>query len=173
MNLKRAFPVMMLPLLLAGCGLRPLYGGGSASPVATTLAAVEVAPISGNQAGWLVRNALNDRLHHGSVPARYRLEVELDDQITGLGIATNNAITRERRILRARYRLVDVANGGVVLDQTASADAGIDVAASEYATVAAEQTTLERLTEMLSDEIVARIATYARRAADKTAPTQP
>lgn len=168
----RAFSAM-LPLLLAGCGLQPLYGGGSASPVATTLAAVEVAPIGGNQAGWLVRNALNDRLHHQEVTPRYRLEVELDDQITGLGVSTNNAVTRERRTLRARYRLVDAANGGIVLDQTASADAGIDVAASEYATVAAEQTALERLTAMLADEIVARLATYARRAADKAGPAQP
>lgn len=170
---RLAFPAALLPLLLAGCGLQPLYGGGSASPVATTLAAVEVAPISGNQAGWLVRNALNDRLHHQSVPARYRLEVELDDQITGLGVRADNAITRERRTLRARYRLVDSANGGVMLDQSASADAGIDVAASEYATVAAEQSALERLTETLADEIVARLATYARRAADKAAPAQP
>ena len=155
-------PIAMVALL-PGCGLRPLYASGGAGPVANTLASIEVAPIGG-QRGWLVRNALNDRLHRQSEgPARYRLEVELDDQITGFGVRQDNAITRERRTLRARYRLLDAATGGVLLDQSAASDAGIDVAGSEYATAAAEQTALERLTETLADQIVARVATYAGR----------
>jgi len=152
---------------LTGCGLRPLYGGGSSSPVATTLRAIEVAPIDG-QVGWLMHNKLADRLGNaGTEAAAYRLEVELDDDITGFGIRGDRAVTRERRTLRARYRLVDLANGGVVLDATAGSDAGIDVVSSEYATVAAEQTALERLTDILADQIVARVATYAGRSAGK------
>ena len=153
--------------LLPGCGLQPLYGSGGSGPVASTLSSIEVAAIGG-QRGWLVRNALNDRLHRqGSGDARFRLEVELDEDITGFGVRQDNAITRERRTLRARYRLVDIATGGVLLDQSASADAGIDVAGSEYATAAAEQTALERLTETLAEQIVARVATYAGRSAAK------
>ena len=153
--------------LLPGCGPQPLYGSGGSGPVASTLSSIEVAAIGG-QRGWLVRNALNDRLHRqGSGNARFRLEVELDDDITGFGVRQDNAITRERRTLRARYRLVDIATGGVLLDQSASADAGIDVAGSEYATAAAEQTALERLTETLAEQIVARVATYAGRSAAK------
>lgn len=159
-------PIALLASL-AGCGLHPLYGNGGSGPVAAALQSVEVGPIGG-QKGWLVRNALNDRLHRqGSADARYRLEVELDDNITGFGVRQDNAITRERRTLRARYRLVDVATGSVLLDQSASVDAGIDVAGSEYATAAAEQTALERLTEMLADQIVARVATYAGRSTPK------
>ena len=154
-------------LALPGCGLSPMYAGGGSGPVAQGLAAVEVPPIQG-KAGWLVRNALNDRLHRqGSGNARFRLEVELDDDITGFGVRQDNAITRERRTLRARYRLVDIATGAVLLDQSAAADAGIDVAGSEYATAAAEQTALERLTETLAEQIVARVATYAGRSAAK------
>ena len=153
--------------LLPGCGLQPLYGSGGSGPVASTLSSIEVAAIGG-QRGWLVRNALNDRLHRqGSGNARFRLEVELDDDITGFGVRQDNAITRERRTLRARYRLVDIATGAVLLDQSAAADAGIDVAGSEYATAAAEQTALERLTETLAEQIVARVATYAGRSAAK------
>ncbi|KKC26526.1 LPS assembly lipoprotein LptE [Sphingomonas sp. SRS2] len=166
--MKRLLPLLTpiaLLLLLPGCGLRPLYASGDAGPVASSLSSVEVGPIGG-QRGWLVRNALNDRLHRqGEGATRYRLEVELDDDISGFGVRQDNAITRERRILRARYRLIDAATGGVLLDQTAMADAGIDVAGSEYATAAAEQTALERLTEGLADQIVARLATYAGRSA--------
>ena len=168
--MKRAL-TLLLPLgllaALPGCGLKPLYASGGAGPVASALSSVEVAAIGG-QSGWLIRNALNDRIHRqGSGNARFRLEIELDDDITGFGVRQDNVITRERRTLRARYRLVDIATGSVLLDQTASADAGIDVAGSEYATVAAEQTALERLTETLADQIIARIATYAGRSAGR------
>lgn len=148
---------------LSGCSLRPLYSGGGAGAVAQMLQGVAVAPIPG-QAGWLVRNALTDRLSPGGSPAtRYRLEVELDDQITGFGLRLDNAVTRERRTVRARYRLVDATNGTVLLDATAGSDAGIDVVSSDYATVAAEQTALERLAVEVADQIVARVALYAAR----------
>ena len=156
-------------LLLAGCGLRPLYSGGSGGRVAQSLAGVSVQPIPG-RAGWLVRNALTDRLAAaGSSEARYRLEVELDDQITGFGVRSDNAVTRERRMLRARYRLVDAAAGTVVVDATAGSDAGIDVVSSEYATIAAEESALERLSAEIADQILVRLALYAAR----TSPAAP
>ena len=155
-------------LALSACGLQPLYGGGSGSTVATTLRAVEVAPIDG-QVGWLVHNKLMERLGPGGEPPIYRLEVELDDSITGFGIRGDRAVTRERRTLRARYRLVNLQSGGVVLDATAGSDAGIDVVSSEYATVAAEQSAVERLSEVLADKIVARLGLFAARTAPATA----
>jgi LPS-assembly lipoprotein len=148
---------------LSGCGLRPLYGGGADGPVRSTLSAIEVAPIQG-QSGWLVSNALKDRLDHAEGAARYRLEVQLDDQITGLGVRRDDSVSRERRILRARYQLIDLANGNVVLDATAGSDAGIDVVGSEYATIAAEKSALERLSGIVADQIVARVARYAQTA---------
>ena len=155
--------LLALAALLAGCGLRPLYSGGGSGAVAQSLRSVSVAPIEG-RAGWLVRTALEDRLQkpEGGA-ARYRLEVQLDDDITGFGIRSDDAVTRERRTLRARYRLVDSEKGTVVLDATAGSDAGIDVVGSEYATVAAEQTALERLARELADQIVTRVAVYASR----------
>ena len=161
--MMRAALIVAATLLITGCGLRPLYGGGGAGHVAQSLRGVQVAPIDG-RAGWLVRTALQDRLgrDEGSA-ARYRLEIELDDQITGFGIRTDNSVTRERRTLRARYRLVDAAVGTVLLDATAGSDAGVDVVSSEYATVAAEQTALERLSQDIADQIVTRVALYASR----------
>ena len=158
--------LLALTLLLAGCGLQPLYSGGGRGPVARSLRSVAVAPIDG-RAGWLVRTALEDRLGTPAAgAAQYRLEVLLDDDITGFGIRSDDAVTRERRTLRARYRLVDAARGTVLLDATAGSDAGIDVVGSEYATVAAEQTALERLSKEVADQIVTRIALYAKRSGD-------
>ena len=153
----------LLLAALSGCGLRPLYGGDGQQRVVTTLSEVEVAPIEG-RAGWLVRTALQDRLRAaGKDSPRYRLNVELDDNISGFGLRSDNAVTRERRTLRARYQLIDAGQGTVLLDATAGSDAGVDVVSSEYATVAAEETALERLSGEIADQIVARIALYATR----------
>jgi LPS-assembly lipoprotein len=163
--MMRILPLALL-LALPACSLTPLYADGSRGTVASALKSVDVAPIDG-KAGWLMRNALTDRLGASKDgPAAYRLEIELDDQISGFGVRRDDAVTRERRTLRARYRLVEAGNGTVVLDATAGSDAGIDVVSSEYATVAAEETALERLTEIVADQIIARIALYARRTAE-------
>jgi LPS-assembly lipoprotein len=117
-------------VLLGGCQLQPLYGGGVNGPVQSTLAAVQVAPI--------------------------------DDHIAGLGVKRDDSVTRERRTLRARYQLIEIATGTVVLDATAGSDAGIDVVGSEYATIAAERSALERLSQIVADQIVARVARFAQ-----------
>jgi LPS-assembly lipoprotein len=149
--MMRAPVLLAIAACLAGCQLRPLYVGGSSGPVADVLRHVEVAPIPGRN-GWL----------DTTVPA-YRLNVELDDEIIGLAIRGDRAATRERRILRARYQLVQASSGQVLLDATSGSDVGIDVVASEYATVAAEQTAEERLAEIVASDIVERLSLYAVR----------
>jgi LPS-assembly lipoprotein len=160
--MRRAAPIALM-LALAACGLRPLYGGGSGGAVATTLGTVSVSPIAG-QAGWLMRNKLVDRLGQGETSTfAYRLDVTLDDNITAFGVRSDQAATQERRTLRARFQLVDLKNGMVVLDDTAGSDAGIDIVSSEYATIAAEQTALENLSDVVADQITARVALFASR----------
>jgi LPS-assembly lipoprotein len=160
--MNRFFVPVMLALLLPACSLQPLYSGGSKGAVAQTLGTIAIAPIEGKN-GWLMRNALTDRLgaqEGGS--AQFRLIVVLDDQIEGFGVRADDTVTRERRTLRARYQLVSVATGETVLDTTAGSDAGIDVVSSEYATIAAENSALENLTQKVADQIVTRLSIYAR-----------
>lgn len=153
-----SLPVALL-LTLSACGLRPLYSGGNSGPVASTLSRIEVAPIEG-KAGWLMANALKDRLQRSSEAPLYRVEVKLDDQLTSLGVRSDDTVTRERRTLRARYQLVDLSRGTVLLDATAGSDVGLDAVGSDYATLAAENSALERLAPIVADEIVARLARY-------------
>src|SRR3546814_5945352 len=158
--MKRFLPLLLVAAWLSGCGLRPLYSGGSQGAVAQSLRDIEVAPIEG-KAGWLVRNAITDRL--AAVPSaspRYRLVVRLDDDIQGFGVSTDDTITRERRTLRARYQLVAIGKGTVVLEATAGSDAGMDVVSSEYATIAAEATALEQLTQTKPRQNNPRLALF-------------
>jgi len=158
----RALALAAALLALAGCGLQPMYAGGGSGTVARGLAAVDVPPIEG-RAGWLVRNALRDRLGAaGAESPRYRLDVRLDDQLEGLGVLSDDTVGRERRTLRARYQLVDTADGTILLDATAGSDAGIDVVSSEYATIAAEQTALENLAQEVAERIVTQLSLTLR-----------
>ncbi len=160
----RIIAFSVLCLMLASCGLQPLYSGGSTGVVATTLGSVSVEPIEG-KSGWLMRNALNDRLGaSGDNAPRYRLVVALDDDIEGFGVRADDTITRERRTLRARYQLIDNATGATVVDATAGSDAGIDVVSSEYATIAGENSALENLSQRVADQILTRLSLYARQA---------
>ena len=134
--------------------------------VAHALADVAVPVIAGQQ-GWLMRNALIDRLGTaGAANARYRLDVRLDDRLEGLGLLGNDTVARERRTLRARYQLVDAQSGKIMLDATAGSDAGVDVVSSEYATIAAEQTALENLARVVADQIVAKVSLRLRTGGD-------
>ena len=148
-------------LLVAGCSLQPVYSGGSASAPASLLADIAIAPIP-ERAGFLLRQALEEQFIRPVDSPRYRLEVVLDDQITAFGLRGDSSAARERRTLRARFRLVESATGLVVVDDTASADAGIDRVSSNYAVVAAENAALERLSVDLARQISARLARHAR-----------
>jgi LPS-assembly lipoprotein len=139
-----------------------MYAGGGNGLVARELGAIEVPAIEG-QSGWLVRNALVDRLGAADGGgAKYRLDVRLDDRLEGLGVLSDDTIGRERRTLRARYQLVDLASGAILVVATAGSDAGIDVVSSEYATIAAEQTALENLAREVASQITTRLALTLR-----------
>lgn len=149
-------------LALGGCGLQPLYGGGPSSTAATALRSIRIDPIPG-RTGWLLRTALANRIGDHDQATAFRLHVEVDDDITKFGIRGDSSASRERRTIRARYQLLDGATGAVLLDATAGSDAGIDVVSSEYATVAAEETAAENLSQLLADQIVSRVGLYAAR----------
>jgi LPS-assembly lipoprotein len=142
-----------------------MYAGGGKGAVAQGLASIDVSPIEG-KAGWLVRNALVDRLGAAdgkNGTARYRLDIRLDDKLEGLALLSDDTIGRERRTLRARYQLVDLSGGQIVLDASDGSDAGIDVVSSEYAVIAAENTALENLSKDIADRIVTKVALQLRK----------
>ena len=164
---------LVAPLALTACGLSPMYAGGSSAGVAQGLAAVEIPAIQG-RGGWLVKNALDARLGiAGQTTPQYRLDVRLDDSLEALGVLNDDTISRERRILRARYQLVDIATGAILLDTTAGSDAGIDVVSSEYATIAAEQKALENLALEVADRMATQIALTLRAQGASTASNRP
>lgn len=165
----RSVLALLAIFALSACGLSPMYAGGGSSGVAQGIAAVDIPAIEG-RGGWLVKNALEARLGvAGQTTPAYRLDVRLDDSLEALGVLNDDTISRERRILRARYQLVELATDTVLLDAAAGSDAGIDVVSSEYATIAAEQKALENLALDIANRMATQIAVTLR----NRAATQP
>ncbi|MBH0111552.1 hypothetical protein I5E68_01125 [Novosphingobium sp. YJ-S2-02] len=165
MRKARLLAAALAVLALPACGMQPMYAGGGSGEVARGLSGIQVSAIEG-RSGWLLRNALVDRLGASgageSANPRYRLDVRVDDQLEGFGLLSDDTIGRERRTLRTRYQLVDLESEEIVLDATAGSDAGIDVVSSDYATIAAEQAALENLTKDVASRIVTKIALRLR-----------
>lgn len=165
----RSVLALLAIFALSACGLSPMYAGGGSSGLAQGIAAVDIPAIEG-RGGWLVKNALEARLGvAGQTTPAYRLDVRLDDSLEALGVLNDDTISRERRILRARYQLVELATDTVLLDAAAGSDAGIDVVSSEYATIAAEQKALENLALDVANRMATQIAVTLR----NRAATQP
>ena len=94
-------------------------------------------------------------------------EVVLTDIIEGKpeGLALDMNQSRPIEGFETEIIGVTTTADGSGYDATAGSDAGIDIVSSEYATVAAEQTALENLSEVVADQITARLALYASRSA--------
>lgn len=170
---------LLLALGVAACGFEPMYGARSAGgSVAADLSAVELAPINDAEGtayrlGQMMSNALSERLYGAGVAApRYRLELMLDREIEGFGFRPDEAVTRYGMRLTAKYRLRDVLDDRVVLEETARAYNSYDVVQSDFATLMAERNMEERLSQDLSERIASRLSLYFRTLATTPNPAE-
>jgi LPS-assembly lipoprotein len=161
----------LLALGAAGCGFRPIHGGGGAAAgsdadVAADMAATRIALIP-ERFGQYIRRALQQRLGHGPggpTDARWELLVGPSQSGEATGIQRDGAATRVRIIATANWTLLrltpqeTVANGFErVLD--AYNIQGAQLFAADSSRDAMER----RLAEQLADEVVLRVAMQFRR----------
>jgi LPS-assembly lipoprotein len=154
--MKRLAVLLGIGLFLAGCGLQPIYAGGTQGAAATALSGVAVAPIP-ERIGQLVREDLLRRMNRGS-GADYRLDVTLSETSEGFGIRGDESVARERVTLIADFTLIDARSGAVVDSGRARSDSAVDVVRSDYATVVAERAAAERNARLVAQQIIGRIA---------------
>src|SRR5579863_3157905 len=101
-----------LPLLLAGCGWRPLYAEPQAGPADARLRAIRVQPIP-ERIGQQLEIALRDALNPTGIPTpqRYVLHTTLSVQRADLGIQAQGLATRGRLDVFATYALFELNSG--------------------------------------------------------------
>lgn len=147
--------------LLAGCGFRPLLGGGGAAELAA-IRMGEIGAGKDRRIGHVLRNALIDRFTAGAgaQPRRYDLAVDIRQSSAPLAVQTTGAVTRSTLTVEATFTLHDAAGGAALYRATRRAQGSYDVVESEYATLAARRQTAERAADELSHAIARALALF-------------
>lgn len=145
-------------LVLAGCGFRPLYGPG----LQPQLAGIYVEPMAERE-GYELRNTLIDLLGSNGTEAgkRYRLKVHLAQSSRGVALRNDASITRYNNTLDASYVLTDMTGATVTTGSQTSLSA-YNVAASPYATLAAQRDSSKRAAQDIAQRIQIDLAAWFR-----------
>jgi LPS-assembly lipoprotein len=150
----------LLPLALAACGFTPAYApGGAATGLLGTIWVQD--PTDKN--GFDLVERLEERLGRPEA-VRYDLAFSISTESIGVGITTENEISRFNLKGSVTYTLTERGTGARVAGGTVQSFTAYSATGSTVAVLAAEEDAATRLMRILADQIVARLvaATAAR-----------
>jgi len=151
-KLSRRF-LILAPLALAACGFTPAYGpGGSAGKLTETIWVQD--PTDKNAFDLVER--LEERLGRPE-NIRYDLAYTITTEAVGVGITTDNKITRYNLKGVVDYTLTERATGARVTGGRVQSFTAYSATGSTVAGLAAEEDAGLRLMRILADQIVARL----------------
>ena len=149
--------LILAPLALAACGFTPAYAPGG--PATALLGAVQVQdPTDKN--GFDLVERLEERLGRPEA-VRYDLAFTISTEAVGVGITTENVITRFNLKGVVDFTLTDRASGTRVAGGRAQSFTAYSATGSTVAGLAAEEDAAVRLMRILADQIVARLIAVA------------
>jgi LPS-assembly lipoprotein len=151
------FVAMALCLVLAGCGFRPLYGGGKLAP---QLAAIYVEPVA-ERDGYELRNQLIDLLGSDGREAGkiYRLKLTISQVSNGVTLQNDATITRYNDTVTATYVLTD-ARGTEMTRGSQTSLASFNVSRSPYSSLVVQQDADRRAADDLAERIRIDLGAY-------------
>jgi len=149
--------VLLMPLALAACGFTPAYApGGGADKL---LGAIWVQDPTDKNAFDLVER-LEERLGRPE-NIRFDLAYTITTEAVGVGITTDNKITRFNLMGAIDYSLTERATGARVAGGRVQNFTAYSATGSTVAGLAAEEDAAFRLMRILADQIVARLIAAA------------
>ncbi len=160
--IARLVLVMALPLVLAGCGFKPLYGElGRTGAAQADLSQIEIEP-SRERTGQRLRQILVQNLTPAGEPTRpkYRLVIALSEAQDGVGLRTDYTITRVNYRLKGTFSLVDANTSALLFGGSVRGITAYNVGADQVATLTAEQDARERATQDLAEDLQTRLAVF-------------
>ncbi len=164
---RRFLGRLLLPgllLSLAGCNLRPLYGGAAGAELDADLSAILVETPK-TRTGWLLREQLERDLRASGrrVPPRYLLEIRLERRQRPLAIQLDDSTTRFDLTLAAFFTLRERSDGRPVYRSSVRRVASYNVVGAPFATLIAEQDAERRAAIEISRAIRTRLALFFSR----------
>lgn len=144
-------------LPLAGCGFTPLYAENGVSP---GLSAIQVVTPEG-RVGFLLRQDLDDELAHDkSVPATWRLNMDVGQTRDPRGLREDNTAERYEVQVTVKYTLTEIATGKIATTGQVSSEVSYDAADQPYAGIAAREDTQRRAASDAARRIRLALSTW-------------
>lgn len=148
---RRSF--LLMPLALAACGFTPAYGpGGPAKGLQGRIRAADPT----DKDGFDLVERLEERFGRPQAPL-YDLAYTIRTEPVGVGITTDNAITRYNLTGEIDWTLTARDSGARVAGGTVSSFTSWSATGSTVAGLSAKEDAAFRLMRLLADQIVARI----------------
>jgi LPS-assembly lipoprotein len=144
---------MLAPLSLAACGFSPAFAPGGA---ATRLLGQVRAADPTDKNGFDLVERLEERLGRSKDPV-YILSYSITTQAVGVGITTENEITRFNLKGVIDFSLSDAATGVRLTGGRVQSFTAYSATGSTVAGLAAEEDAAYRLMRILADQIVTRL----------------
>ncbi len=155
--------MVLLALLGAGCGFKPLYGTASddTSNASIRLASIRILPLP-DRVGQKMHNLLRDRLNPQGQPLRpdYLLQVRISEVLEELGIRKDETATRANLTVIADFVLRDARTNVELIKGRSRAINSYNILESQFATLYSESDARDRGLREISDEIRDRLAVY-------------
>ena len=159
----------IMVLIISACGFKPMYGQNSAagSQLAQVMANIQIDEIR-NMTGRQERlsQLLENNLHERISPLRsdgstkYILKANYNVEERGYGIREDESVTLQNLRLSVAFSLVDINSDQSIMDGTARAIVTYDLVQSDFSNNVARETSLERLSEEVANQIITRIGTF-------------
>lgn len=162
----RAFFISFIALALSACGFTPVHQsvGGSASQLQNIeITTIETNDISENQAGFIMTQRLRDRIGHGGVAPRYRLEIKPDYSRRRIGLTDADVASRYDITVKARYRLIDTKSGDAVHRGEVSSINTFGATTGPFGIITADSVGIEQASQETADKLIRDLALYFSR----------
>jgi LPS-assembly lipoprotein len=160
--------ILVLALLLAGCGFTPLYGEHDPA-YDEELRSVQVLPIP-ERLGQRLAIELRDSLNPSGVPVapRYYLIVRITTTRTESAIRNDATASREQFVYTASILLRDARKNETLFYAISNAFNAVDLVVNEYSIVVGERDAEARAARELAEDIRTRVALFLKRKKDQT-----
>jgi LPS-assembly lipoprotein len=140
-------------MTLAACGFTPAYApGGSGNALQNTVLAAEPR----DKPAFDLVERLEERLGPSDQP-HYGLNYQISLNPVGVGITTDNAITRYNLMGSVVWELTDVMTGKRLTGGTSENFTSYSATGSTVAGLAAQEDAAQRLMRILADQIVTQL----------------
>jgi LPS-assembly lipoprotein len=149
--------VLIGAMTLAACGFTPAYApGGGGTALQNTILAAEPR----DKAAFDLVERLEERLGPSDQPL-YGLEYKITQTPFGVGLTTDNAITRYNLTGTVEWQLTDVITGTRLTGGKAENFTSYSATGSTVAGLAAQEDASLRLMRLLADQIVTQLLATA------------